>query len=95
MIAISKKEQNLILKIIERAENAGYILITSESSRNHLTEILNKAREVYDINLKHWLESDGLNFAIDFNGIVKNYKKEGDDVNFGNFTPRFVNENMI
>ena len=83
-------EEKLIYKIIERAEEAGYVTIVSDNSREYLASILKGANNIFNLKLQEWLESDDLRFVIDFNGLLQNYHYQKGVYDFGNFIPRFA-----
>lgn len=83
-------EEKLIYKIIKRAEEAGYVTIVSDNSREYLAFILKGANNIFDLKLKEWFESDDLRFVIDFNGLLQNYHYQQGVFDFGNFVPRFA-----
>ena len=89
----------LINKIIDRAAELG---IMYSSRLSHSMDI-NYAVQVFDIDLKDWLDSTNNDFIHDYVGIYKNIDRDAISLkhsasknDFGTFVPRFArNENNL
>ena len=89
----------LINKIIDRAAELG---IMYSSRLSHSMDI-NYAVQVFDIDLKAWLDSTNNDFIHDYVGIYKNIDRDAisskhfaSKNDFGTFVPRFArNENNL
>lgn len=94
-----RRKTNLISKINDRAEELGIIV---DSRLNHFMDI-DYATQVFDIDLKAWLDSTNNDFIHDYVGIYKNIDRDAisskhfaSKNDFGTFVPRFArNENNI
>lgn len=87
----------LINQIIDRAAELG---IMYSSRLSHSMDI-NYAVQVFDIDLKAWLDSTNNDFIHDYVGIYKNIdrnaislKHAASQNDFGTFVPRFAKENV-
>lgn len=94
-----RRKTNLISKINDRAEELGIIV---DSRLNHFMDI-DYAVQVFDIDLKAWLDSTNNDFIHDYVGIYKNIDRDAisskhfaSKNDFGTFVPRFArNENNL
>lgn len=94
-----RRKTNLISKINDRAEELGIIV---DSRLNHFIDI-DYATQVFDIDLKAWLDSTNNDFIHDYVGIYKNIDRDAisskhfaSKNDFGTFVPRFArNENNL
>lgn len=97
----ARERMNLISKINDRAKELG---IMYDSRLSHSMDI-NYAVQVFDIDLKAWLDSTNNDFIHDYVGIYKNIdrnaislKHAASQNDFGRFVPRFAkrkNENNL
>ena len=95
----ARERADLINKINNRAYELG---IMYGSRLNHSMDI-NYAVQVFDIDLKAWLDSNDTDFMHDYVGIYRNIDRDAISLkhsasqnDFGRFVPRFVrNENNL
>lgn len=95
----ARKRVVLINQIIDRAAELG---IMYSSRLSHSMDI-NYAVQVFDIDLKAWLDSTNNDFIHDYVGIYKNIDRDAisskhfaSKNDFGTFVPRFArNENNL
>lgn len=92
----ARERMNLISKINDRAKELG---IMYDSRLSHSMDI-NYAVQVFDIDLKAWLDSTNNDFIHDYVGIYKNIDRNAISSkhfaaknDFGIFVPRFAKEN--
>lgn len=80
----TKQEDEIIVKIIERAEGLGV-----EYDRLSLWMDISAVHSKYPIRLQEWLEADNFNFLNDVFGIIKHLNRQtGELEEF--FLPRFA-----
>lgn len=93
MKKLTKKDYELINKIVDRAQSMG---LYEDNRITAYLDVQNATRH-FNMRLEDWLEADDFNFVHDIVGIYKAINREVYPVDFSNdswFLPRFAGKEV-